>query len=420
MDEFPYRLINELERLADKFPDYCGDLEFDSGGQYRLRRISQILAGDSKAEQYSAKQNSFAVQELERISKRVLDFVVKARIPDVSFASDGARVMGWVLRDQINSDSQLGETRTYSVRNAFLTINDELETQLALETKFEELLDNLNRCFEYPHSRGLESVIFDEEKEKERFDARMSMIVECYLRLKNTLFSSVDLVERCGTELARINSNYHWEPDPRIQSAASIADLELSFEDEWSDPDGCYSVLSGYVIQRLYKPVEDFFFTLRKFCGLSFSIEMFDEAINAILGSLPAFSYEVFGLLSAIDYYFDQHGGLQSVLKQYSEIDIGLEEEPPEKFSSEEQTELDRLENETPLFNRDNGQWVKSKKAAEIEYLETKTLSQYRLKGIKNKDGSLGNDQYGRVWRRPGTPQSHPWYLKSSLKNHSD
>lgn len=79
--------------------------------------------------------------------------------------------------------------------------------------------------------------------------------------------------------------------------------------------------------------------------------------------------------------------------------------------------ELARLETETPSMNQDNGQWVRNKKAAVLEGLETATLRSYRYKGITNAESTLGRDPDGRIWRRRGTPKSHPWYLRDSLKS---
>jgi hypothetical protein len=76
---------------------------------------------------------------------------------------------------------------------------------------------------------------------------------------------------------------------------------------------------------------------------------------------------------------------------------------------------ISALENSTLSFDATNGQWIKNKVAARIEGLETRTLADYRQDGISNPDRSLGRDKDGRIWRRPGTPTSHPWYLRSSL-----
>ena len=79
--------------------------------------------------------------------------------------------------------------------------------------------------------------------------------------------------------------------------------------------------------------------------------------------------------------------------------------------------QLAKLEEETPPLNRESGEWVRSRDAATLEGVETRTLMKYRSAGIKNEAGTLGRDPYGRVWRREGTKSAHPWYLKSTLKN---
>jgi hypothetical protein len=78
--------------------------------------------------------------------------------------------------------------------------------------------------------------------------------------------------------------------------------------------------------------------------------------------------------------------------------------------------EISALEKTTPPLDRDSGKWVNNKRAAEIEGVETRTLADYRTQGIKNAAGTLGRDKDGRVWRREGTPNAHPWYLRSTLR----
>jgi len=77
---------------------------------------------------------------------------------------------------------------------------------------------------------------------------------------------------------------------------------------------------------------------------------------------------------------------------------------------------IEQLELDTPKLDRQNGQWVSNKKAAAQEGIETRTLAKYRTDGKANPDKTFGRDNDGRVWRRDGTPSSHPWYLKSSLR----
>jgi hypothetical protein len=77
------------------------------------------------------------------------------------------------------------------------------------------------------------------------------------------------------------------------------------------------------------------------------------------------------------------------------------------------------LERTIPPLDTQSTKWVKNKRAAQIEGLETRTLSSYRNQGIQKADKTLGRDKDGRVWRRQGTPNSHPWYLRSTLLSQS-
>lgn len=77
---------------------------------------------------------------------------------------------------------------------------------------------------------------------------------------------------------------------------------------------------------------------------------------------------------------------------------------------------ISELESATPPLDRDSGKWVSNKRAAELEGVETRTLADYRLQGIRNAAKTLGRDKDGRVWRRQGTQNSHPWYLRSTLR----
>ena len=79
--------------------------------------------------------------------------------------------------------------------------------------------------------------------------------------------------------------------------------------------------------------------------------------------------------------------------------------------------QLRELEQSTPPLNKENGQWVRNKRAATLDGLKTRTLADYRHDGIALSDGTFGRDRDGRLWRRQGTRNSHPWYLKSSLLN---
>lgn len=76
-----------------------------------------------------------------------------------------------------------------------------------------------------------------------------------------------------------------------------------------------------------------------------------------------------------------------------------------------------RLEEMTPPFDRENGEWVSNTVAAKLDHVKARSLANYRRDGIANKSNNLGRDPSGRVWRRPGLDHSHPWYLRSSLRN---
>ena len=78
---------------------------------------------------------------------------------------------------------------------------------------------------------------------------------------------------------------------------------------------------------------------------------------------------------------------------------------------------IEELEAQTPPFHRDSALWVRNTRAAKLEGVETETLKSYRYGGVHNTEKTLGRDPDGRVWRRPGTSNSHPWYLRSTLKS---
>ena len=84
-----------------------------------------------------------------------------------------------------------------------------------------------------------------------------------------------------------------------------------------------------------------------------------------------------------------------------------------------EDVDLEELERTTPPYSREDGQWVTGKRAAEIEGLETDTLKSYRHRGVMNSEKTFGRDRDGRIWRRDGTPRSHPRYLRRTLREAS-
>lgn len=68
-----------------------------------------------------------------------------------------------------------------------------------------------------------------------------------------------------------------------------------------------------------------------------------------------------------------------------------------------------------PEFEGSSGAWVRNGEAASLEGVKTRSLARYRSEGRRSADGMVGEDPAGRVWRRTGTPRSHPWYLRKSL-----
>lgn len=80
--------------------------------------------------------------------------------------------------------------------------------------------------------------------------------------------------------------------------------------------------------------------------------------------------------------------------------------------------DIDELERDTPELDTQGGEWIKNKKAARLLGVEVSTLCVYRSDshgGRTSEDKMFGIDYQGRIWRRVGTPRSHPWYLRSSL-----
>ncbi len=101
----------------------------------------------------------------------------------------------------------------------------------------------------------------------------------------------------------------------------------------------------------------------------------------------------------------------------------------PSEPSTTEQTRLDALAAacrssgfagppDIPPLDKDSGKWVTNKLAAKLDGPKVETLAKYRQPGQAqwvSRDGMGGVDRDGRMWRRTGTPRSHPWYLRSTL-----
>lgn len=88
--------------------------------------------------------------------------------------------------------------------------------------------------------------------------------------------------------------------------------------------------------------------------------------------------------------------------------------------SVKRQREISQLVQETPHLDTESIDWLQAKEIAgeKSEGVNTGTLAKYRLEsegGVQTQDKMLGKDKDGRVWRRIGTPTSHPWYLRKTL-----
>ncbi len=86
---------------------------------------------------------------------------------------------------------------------------------------------------------------------------------------------------------------------------------------------------------------------------------------------------------------------------------------------SESQEDLERLRETLPPLGSDA--WVSNKEAAALEGSNARSLHTYRWAGgVHSEDSMMGRDKHGRIWRRCGTPNAHPWYLRSSLTSERD
>lgn len=108
--------------------------------------------------------------------------------------------------------------------------------------------------------------------------------------------------------------------------------------------------------------------------------------------------------------------GLMELLER---LESDNEREPSVDSADTSETpfvDIDELKRITPRLDRENGEWVSNRKAAKLEGLDTETLGKYRRQGLKTADDTFGRDIYGRMWRREGTPNSHPFYLRRTLR----
>jgi hypothetical protein len=75
---------------------------------------------------------------------------------------------------------------------------------------------------------------------------------------------------------------------------------------------------------------------------------------------------------------------------------------------------------EIPPLEINSSDWIKNTVAANLDGVQTETLGDYRGKRIAQyvaDDNMSGIDRDGRMWRRAGTSNSHPFYYVPSLKS---
>ncbi len=112
---------------------------------------------------------------------------------------------------------------------------------------------------------------------------------------------------------------------------------------------------------------------------------------------------------------YHKASGLEPCVREDIEMNAQSTEQPLETALTSE-AKLAALEKETPEWDPDSGDWVRNTAAAKTEGVTTETLKHYRADGSRTGDTRFGVDPHGRIWRRPGTSHSHPWYLVSTLK----
>lgn len=91
-----------------------------------------------------------------------------------------------------------------------------------------------------------------------------------------------------------------------------------------------------------------------------------------------------------------------------------LDAAPLNSVNDVQNAKADQLASIPPL-DKESGEWVRSKEAAQQDGVMIRTLSRYRQAGRQPADKMSGIDCHGRQWRRLGTRRSHPWYLVRSL-----
>ena len=102
----------------------------------------------------------------------------------------------------------------------------------------------------------------------------------------------------------------------------------------------------------------------------------------------------------------------RDLLKQYGLLNPSS---PPREAGTGEAKLTRLIASPPPPLEMGGGDWVTNKQAAKVEGVMVGTLNDYRILGVSSADKTFGEDKDGRVWRKPGTKNSHPWYLRSTL-----
>ena len=111
---------------------------------------------------------------------------------------------------------------------------------------------------------------------------------------------------------------------------------------------------------------------------------------------------------------------LKKIENGYSATETRAEANSESGGDVKQQQEINQLEQETPHLDTESIAWIRVREIVgeKSEGVNTGTLAKYRLEsegGVQTQDKMLGKDKDGRVWRRIGTPSSHPWYLRKTL-----
>lgn len=144
--------------------------------------------------------------------------------------------------------------------------------------------------------------------------------------------------------------------------------------------------------------------------------EAFDAVANDVYtetGVLPAEPLATFEI--ACDELVAGGDGASASVKNAA--GIRPESDPKDDAVTEPTDSTDFDPSIIPAYETSTGAWVRARRAAKLEGIETRTLATYRSQGRIAPGGMCGIDPDGRMWRRIGTATSHPWYFKPSLSS---